>query len=342
MDWAMAEPARLPLAITLGGAGAHLWERLNLSAEGRGYLDRLVEQLDANTPVLDSARVLKQAGMLWRRTDRARALALAERSVALYRRLGPSPDLGAAIGFVGGDYVYLGRYEEAKAALTEAQSLLAGSNRIKSSLRVMIDLGTLALHENRLGDAKSAFQAARDLAQALKDPLREYIAVNNLAVLEIRMGSVARATEHFRVAASGFRSIAQAAYLGSVLVNLAACLALQGVDAEARAQATEALALTRVDGGTWLRLCLECWAFVAVRAGEYAEAAQILGFVDAAFTRSGEVREALSQKVYEEATQLLAVHCRAEDIRAWAEDGARWSETQAADFAARRLTAAGT
>ena len=337
LDWAMAEPARLSVAIALGGAGAHLWERLDLSAEGRGYLDKLVELIGAETPTAEAARLLMRAGMLWRRTDRARALPLAERSVAFYRKLGHLPDLGVAVGFVGGDYVFLGRYDEAAAALAEAQTLLSGNSRVKSSLRVTLDLGTLAQRENRVDDAKSTYQAAHDLARTLKDPLREYIVIHNLAVLEFGLGNLAQATEHSRDAASGYRSINQPAYLGVALVNLAACLALQNADAEARMHATEALSVTRVDGGSWLSLCLECWAFLAVRAGQHAEAARLLGFVDAGVVRSGEMRAAISQLVYDETTRLLAEHCAAEDIRAWADDGARWSETQAADFAIRRL-----
>jgi predicted ATPase len=337
LDWAMAAPERLPVAIALGGAGAHLWERLDLSAEGRGYLDKLVELIGAETPTAEAARLLMRAGMLWRRTDRARALPLAERSVAFYRKLGHLPDLGVAVGFVGGDYVFLGRYDEAAAALAEAQTLLSGNSRVKSSLRVTLDLGTLAQRENRVDDAKSTYQAAHDLARTLKDPLREYIVIHNLAVLEFGLGNLAQATEHSRDAASGYRSINQPAYLGVALVNLAACLALQNADAEARMHATEALSVTRVDGGSWLSLCLECWAFLAVRAGQHAEAARLLGFVDAGVVRSGEMRAAISQLVYDETTRLLAEHCAAEDIRAWADDGARWSETQAADFAIRRL-----
>jgi predicted ATPase len=342
LDWALEQPDRLPIAVALAGTVALLWERLNLPVEGRTYLDPLVLRLDDKMPTLDSARLLKQAGMLWRRSERLRALALTERAVQLYRQTDDKPGLGAALGFAGGDYVFLGRYDEAKAALAEAQTLLAGSDRIKSSLRVTINLSSLAQRESRIDDAKSALLAARDLARTLKDPLREYIVINNLAVIDFDLGSLAQAAEHFRDAASGFRSIDQPAYLGPALVNLAACLALQGADAEARVQATEALALTRVDGGTWLRLCLERWAFLAVRAGQYAEAARLLGFVEAGYARSGEVRVVLSQRICEETTRLLAAHCRADDLRAWAEDGACWSEEQAADFAVRRLTEAGS
>jgi predicted ATPase len=336
LDWAMAAPAQLPMAIALGGAGAHLWERLNLSAEGRGYLDRLAGHL-GETPTADGARVLQRASTLWRRVDRARASAYVERSVAQYRRLDDRGRLGAALALAGGDDVFLGRYEKAKAALAEAQALLNGTNRVKSSLRVALDLGTLAQRENRIDDAKSALHVAGDLARTLEDPLREYIAVNNLAVLEFRIGNITQATEHFRDTASGFRSIGQPAYLGPVLVNLASCLTLQNADAEARAYAIEALSLTRVDGGSWLRACLECWVFLAARAGQYAEAARLLGFIDVGFARSGEVREPLPQQVYDETARLLTAHCAADDIRAWADDGARWSETQAADFASRRL-----
>jgi len=95
--------------------------------------------------------------------------------------------------------------------------------------------------------------------------------------------------------------------------------------------------LTRVEGGVWLCLCLERWAFLAGRAGQYAEAARLLGFVDAGLARSGEMRAPLSQRVHDETKRLLAAHCAVDDILAWADDGARWSETQAADFTVRRL-----
>jgi predicted ATPase len=342
LDWALEQPERRDLAIALGGAVAYLWERLDLSAEGRGYLDRLVALIDETVPTAEAARVLRSAGMLWQRTDRARSVALTERSVALYRQMQSGPKLGAALGFLGSDYVFLGRHAEAKSLLEEAYGLLTEREHAKSLFRATSNLGTLAEIEGRAANALEYFTAARDLARNLKDGLRANIVINNLGVLDFSIGNLERAIEHFREAVSGFISFGRTVYLGYSLVNLAACLGLRDELAEARGHATEALALLRAAGGRWLTICLQLWAFLGSRAGRYAEAAQLLGFVDAAYARSGEIRQPISQRVYDELSSVLAAHCTTDNIGAWADDGERWSEPHAVDFATRRIISAQT
>jgi predicted ATPase/DNA-binding winged helix-turn-helix (wHTH) protein len=337
LDWALSAPNRVPLAMILAGVAGHLWVRLGLNIEGRGYLDRLVEIIDADTPPADAARVLRCAAMLSRRTDRPRSVALAERSVAIYRQIGDRLNLGAALGLLGSDYIVLGRHAEAKAILGEARELLSGTSSGKSLQGVVNDLGSLALLTNEPDEAQRCYTAARDLARRLNDSLREYIALNNLGELRFRVGAINQAIEYVRQAAAGFRALERPFYLGPVLVNLASYLTLQNEAGEARDVAAEALSLLRIDGGQWLRLCLQLWALIGAREGRYVAAAQLIGFVDAGFVRSGEARQAPSQWVFGVLSELLTANLGDDDIRAWAKEGASWGEDQAVAFTLQRL-----
>jgi predicted ATPase/DNA-binding winged helix-turn-helix (wHTH) protein len=336
LDWALAVPERQAVAVTLGGAVAHLWERLNLSVEGRAYMDRLVSLVDGQQSI-HAARVLRRAGTLWRRLDRARAVALAERSVALYRQIGDRLNLGTALGLLGGDYVYLGRHSEAEAILAEARTVLTGSNHDKSLFRAMTDLGNLAVSSNDLDKARHCYTAAREIAQKLKDTLRENIIIFNLGEVEFRAGEINQAIEYARESASGLRAAGHRIYLGWPVINLASYLAVQDKLDEARHQAIEALMLIEQEGGHLIRPCLQLWALLGACDGRYPEAAQLLGYLDADYARSGEVREPTEQRVYTHLSQRLSAGASAKDITAWATEGARWNGDHALDFVRRRL-----
>jgi predicted ATPase/DNA-binding winged helix-turn-helix (wHTH) protein len=337
LDWALAENSRAPLAIALGGAAAHIWERLNLSVEGMRYLDELVDLIDERVSVADAARLLRRAGTIRRRSNRARAAAMAERSVALYRQLDDRLNLGAALGLLGGDYIYLGRQAEAKAILEEAREILSESEFTKSLFRVMNGLGNLTLSANDPDGARQYYAIAREQALKLKDSLRNNLAIINIAEFEFRAGEVGRAIEYAREAVSGLRTTQELFYLGSALVNLASYLTVLERYSEARSYAAEALPLLRAEGGHWLMLCLQVWALIGAREEQHAAAAQLIGYVDADYGRSGQIREPTEQRVYADLSRLLAQNLSAKDIKAWAAEGARWSREHAVDFASRRI-----
>jgi predicted ATPase/DNA-binding winged helix-turn-helix (wHTH) protein len=337
LDWALAESTRATMALSLAGAGGHLWVRLALSAEGRNYLDRVMALIDAGTPPADAARVIRRAAVMWRRTDRQRAVALMERAVALYRQTDDRLNFGATLGALGGDYTFLGRYADAKAALDEARELLADSSHMKSLFSVMNELGTNAQLANDLDQAIRYFNTARDLARQLKDVLREGITVFNIGGVDFGLGAMDRAIAHARESAGMLRAEGCFPYLGWPLVNLASYLAVQDRQAEARDIAVEALSIVRQEGGHWLRLCLQLWSLIGAQEGRYVEAAQLLGFVDAGYKNSGEIREPVEQRIYKAVSRLVAANLTAEDIQAWAEEGARWDEERAFTITMARL-----
>jgi predicted ATPase/DNA-binding winged helix-turn-helix (wHTH) protein len=337
LDWALAAPERAELAIGLAGPAARLWEKLAIFVEGRHYAERAASLIDNNTPPAAAARLLRRAGALWHNADRTRALALQERSAALYRILGDRLSLGSVLGTVGALHVILGRSDEARAALEEARDILSGSDRKKSLGNVMNDLGNLALFTNDAAEARRCYARALDLARALKDANQQNLIMMNLAELDFGVGATDRAIEHGREAVSGFRSADRPYDLGSALINLASYLTVRGDHREARALATEALSLVSEEGGYILRLCLQHWALLGAVDGRHEAAAQLVGFVDAGYAAAAEVRHPTERQIYDRLSTLLDAALAPDDVRTYAAGGARWSEDHAVAFVLRRL-----
>jgi len=336
MDWALADPARAPTAIALTG-GARLWSMLNLLPEGRRQAERLLPLITEATPPAAAARALRRIGMLWRASDRQRALGLFERSAGLYRQVDDRLNLGSVLGLIGGDCIRLGRHAEAKLALEEARELLSGSSRIKSLINVMTDLGSLAVGMKEPDEARRHYAVARNLARQVKDIVRENTAIFNLGELEFSLGMIGQAIDYVRTAINSLRADDQPSRCGAPLYNLAAYQTIGGDPAEARAHAAEALTLLIPEGGYNLRACLQLLALIAAREGRNADAAQLMGWADAENARTGEIREPTEQKVYELLLETLAKNLTPDAIQGWAAEGARWNEGRAVDFTLRQI-----
>jgi predicted ATPase len=337
LDRALEKPERTQQGIALCGATGRLWYMLSLVPEGRRYCEKFIALIDGNTLAGHGGRLLKRSAMLWRFADRQRGVALMEQSAALYRQVEDPANLGSVLGLLGGDYYYLGRRAEAKAVLDQARELLSGSNRVKSQINVMTDLGNLALAMNETDEALRYYTTACDLARQAKDIIRETTTTFNLGEAAFRRGAIDEAIEYAREAASGLRSAGQVARCGPPLSNLATYLIFRGDLAEARTHATEALLLLVEEGGHWLRLGLQQWALLGALAGRHAEAAQLVGWVDAEYGRTGEIREPTEQRVYDFLLTVFAENLAPESIQSFAAEGARWSEDRAVDFTSRRI-----
>jgi tetratricopeptide (TPR) repeat protein len=201
LDRSLGRPDLDQDGIALFGTSGRLWYMLDLVPEGREYGDKLGALIDDNTPAATAARALGYNGISWRDADRAKSVALKERSAALYRQIGDRLNLGSALSLLGGDLAYLGRYTEAKAVLDEARDLLASSNRLKSLWNIINELGVLAQLGNDIAEAVRCFGLGRELARTLKDVLREGIILFNLGEVEFRLGAIDRAIERARESA---------------------------------------------------------------------------------------------------------------------------------------------
>jgi tetratricopeptide (TPR) repeat protein len=300
-------------------------------------MDRVLPLVAEDTPPAAEARLLRSAGSLWSNSDRLRALAQHERSAALYRQIGDRLNLATVLSTVGSLYASLGRNAEAKTALREAEGILSSSDRKKSLFNVMNNIGTLAGFMNEITEARHSFVRALELARSVKDLDRESYILMNLAEVEFVRGSVDRAVERAREAVSGWRSTHRRSFLVLGLISLGSYLILRGDLAEGRSVAEEALSAASEEGGFVVRVCLQQWALLGALGGRYGEAAQLLGFVDAGYAASGEVRQPNAQEIHGRLIRLLAAELPSADIHAYAAQGARWSEAEAVAFAADRL-----
>jgi predicted ATPase/DNA-binding winged helix-turn-helix (wHTH) protein len=332
LDWAQRDHRRPDIVISLTGSAVLYWQTLNLVGEGRALAERALSLVDEQSDPAAVARLHRLAGTLWRDGDRLRAVAYMERSAAGYRRLGDQGNLGIVLSATGGMLALLGRSDEAKAVLVEAEAILTPTEFRKSLFNALINRGVFALLEKDLTEALRYSARALDLARAQQDVVREIQALANLSEIEFNLGAVDRAAARCREAVARSRAAPAHPLLGWMLANLASYLIIQGEAGDARATAIEALTLLREEGGYFVRVCLQQWALFAALEQRYEAAARLLGYVDADFATAQEVRQPTEQIVHERIQTVLRAGLAGPARQAEATVGAGWTEREAIAF----------
>jgi tetratricopeptide (TPR) repeat protein len=336
LDWAFGPQGDAELGVALAGAAGPLWEKSSLLAEGRRYLET-AETAAAEVASVNRARLYRQIGTLWFGSDRPRALAALEQAEALYRKLGEPEERGAALALIGVAHSFMGERAKAKQQLNAAKELLAGARRPKTLFNIYNNLGVIAAMETEFAAARGFVDQALRLARRANARQSEVTALINLAEIEFNLGEIDLAVERASAAIGFLRADRLDEDLGWALVNIATYLLIAGRPAEAQRAATEALALVTLVGGFILRVCLQQCALLAANAGDLAEAARLLGFVDAGYEAAGERREPTEQRVHDDLTQKLPAGLTPAALQQLAEEGAAWTESIAAKAAAALL-----
>ena len=336
LDWALAEPERRQIAIALLGTGGLLLCDLILIAEGLKYLDRTLPLMGKDTPPDLSARLLIRAAAIGQAFYDPRGPLWAERAVALYRELGDRRGLASALTRLGFEDIMRRRYAEAETVLLEARQLLAGSKSIKRRFGVVNLLGTVSYYTKTIDEARRYFTQAFELARALKS-MRESLTCMDLGIVEYMSGNIDRAIELTREALSQARLRPALDWLGLILCNLGAYRIAQGNPSEARPVLEEALVLLVETRNYRTRVWLQPWAVLAAVEGRLAEAAQLIGFVDALRERHGQVLQQSELPLHNRLMGILETGLPPAELESLQAEGARWSEAEAIEFAADRL-----
>ena len=328
LDWALVAEGGQARAVALAGSAALLWEKISLLAEGRRYLERAEALLTPATPPPAAARLHRQIGNLWHSSDRPRALAALERAEALYRGLDDHAGLSAVLALLGAVRGFMGAKEQAAAALAEARLLLRCAGRPKSLFNVLNGLGVAAALSDDLLAARDYFEEALSTAQSFGAPDREALILINLAEVAFILGDLEGAAERGIAAVERLRGLDDKSDLDWALVNLTAYLLILERRSEAARTAREALQMVSESGGHILRVCLQQWALLAA-AAEPAEAARLMGFVDAGFDVAGETRQHAEQRVYDVLRARLELGLPGPALARSILEGATWSESHA-------------
>jgi predicted ATPase/DNA-binding winged helix-turn-helix (wHTH) protein len=338
LEWALADPARFDLAVELTASAGFVWHESGLVEEGRRFVSRVVTLLDDQTPPSHAAVILNDAATLSRYADHPEALRLHGRSATIVRRLGD--ELGMAMADIHIAFIELiskGRLENAAAVLA-AREVLSASGHKRSLCVAMIMLGAVATREGNIAEAIARFNSANELARQLKDRQSEHLAVANLALLEFTRGDVERAIQLGQEAVNSSRTLLQRDRIPRALHNLAAYLLAADRLGEARPVAEETLSLLRGQADMVHRLVsLQMWSLIAALEGRCLEAARLIGWVDAAYARSGGPRNPWEQRSYERLLLLLKPRLTDAERGALAAEGARWDLDEAMTFAFDRI-----
>jgi tetratricopeptide (TPR) repeat protein len=168
----------------------------------------------------------------------------------------------------------------------------------QGSARFLVAAGDTALEEGRLDDARRRYEEALSLARGTSEKAEEVLALNQLGVLDERLGALEDATNHYQRALN----LQQAADAGPgealIRTNLAGVLSARGRQEEAEEEIARAIELSRpVDdpanaGATRLRR-----AQILERAGRHEEAAADLEQAAVLFSRGGRAREEASVRL---------------------------------------------
>lgn len=332
MDWALAEPARAPLAIGLMAVGGRLWEVLNLRAEGRRYIERVIERIGPETPARDAVLVLyRGAGIL---TDTGAALTLAERAVALSHEIDDPVESAIARTYLGEIYTHRGRFDEARALFAGTAEILAAANRPKAVATCLGRSGVLAALTGDFASARTCFTGAAEAARSMKDTIGEAYFLRDLAELEYLSGETDRAIEIVREVVRRDRHIPEA------VGNLAVYLVAKGDLPEARIAAEQALELAREAGTYPVMVALHLWVLLGALDGRCAAAARLLGFVDAFYATSGQLQQPSMLEGRERIMTVLEAALSPADIEACTKEGASLNEEQAIFFTFEDLISA--
>jgi predicted ATPase/DNA-binding winged helix-turn-helix (wHTH) protein len=334
LEWALAKPERRAIALALGASGLLLFHVLSAAAEGLRYFERLVPLIDPDTPPAIAAGLLKQAFFHFRDMPEPAALAYLERATSLYRALDDRINLGVAMMRVGFLLTRQGRFEQAKAVLAEASKLVGRSNRSKLQMALYEAVGLNALKSDQIAEGRTCFTQLLNITRTLKSRYAVR-ATGSLALLEYSAGDVDRAIELGREAVREARAT-PGVLLGYQLTNLAAYLLARGNPGEARSFLEEAFALC-IAAGSHPPYDLQVWAVLGGLEGRLADAARLIGFVDAERVRTGQLRQKTEERLYGELSRRLEAGLPTAECASLKQEGASWTKPAAIKFVRSRL-----
>jgi tetratricopeptide (TPR) repeat protein len=338
MQWALAKPERADIAIGLAGIAAKLWDAMGHQSEARPLIEQALALVNGQSRSDIAARLLHYGGKLWSYADPLLMRGYYEHAADLYDRIGDRL-ASAVVRMSLESRSGLTRYEEAKSALTEAETLPSLAERCVSLCTLLNGLGGLASQRGEYDQARQYNAWAGKLMQELDDPVRSGVILLNLAEFEFAQGDIGRAIRTCTQSIEGDRATGRQLRrlaFGMALNNLTAYLLHAGRVAEARVFARQALEIYCAEGQGILKDCLQRWALLAALDGNYRHAARVLGFaeaVDGAGYRPG----ATEQYVRDAITALLWANLPLAETQALAGEGALWSEAEAVAFTLRYL-----
>jgi predicted ATPase/class 3 adenylate cyclase len=331
LEWALTRGNDAVLGGAIAGALGMLWRNAGLAVEGRYWISLALERVsDAEHPQI--------AACLWSGlsalSSGQRKHEAAERAMQLYASVGDARGAAIAQHQLAFALFQMGRLDEAKAANDQA---LATARACGDAVCVAVCLAQQAGIARLRGDGRAARELhAQALAahKALGNESGTALVLGNLAEVEFAEGhpelALRAVSEALEINAHG----KNATHIATGHTNSAAYRVALGDLSAARDSAREGLRLARqVRDERCIAIALQHLALLAVLGGDARRGSQLLGYVNPQYAALGMQREPTEQWGYDKLAAALREKLSEDEIAQLAEDGAAWSEDQAAEEA---------
>jgi predicted ATPase/class 3 adenylate cyclase len=300
------------------------WRAVGLEAEGAARCERYLEALPRDNTKLLALLSCALSYLVSNCGRTVRAVEVAIVAVTFARQSGDPATLAEALTQCASRAVVAGRHDEAEAALAEAEGI---PETLTSPGVTLVLLETRALLSLERGDFETAARALEHLRKqqrALGNAGNEFITTLNLAELEHERGQTPRAIAILQETIERARSAASKKFLTALLLNLAGYLAAVEDVPGAVAAAREAIGINaaREPDHIYVAIGLEHLALVYALRGDFARAAALEGYADAAFTRNGFERELTEATTHGRLTTLLGEGLEADELARLTAEGA--------------------
>jgi non-specific serine/threonine protein kinase len=291
--------------------------------EGRRWLDAALAHATNAPPALRAKALFAASELAGEQGDVALGLALAERSVALYRGLGDTAGLPFALFALGWKVAARGDLDRAEAVLGECLDLSRRTGNHLGEAHALTALAQLAVVRGELARAVALSEQALVVCRELGSTWGRIVVLHNLGVYLWERGEHGQARACLEECVA-LRERLRDPWGGAISLLVLGGLALERGDADGAARLLrQSLARHRILGNTGrVTLCLRGLGCAAALQHQLARAARLFGAV-AGFRELWAEERAATRAGYERA--LAAVRA-ALDEATWS---AAWAAGQA-------------
>jgi len=269
--------------LRLAAALGRFWSVRGHLHEGRGWLERLLDRASVDgmvvpaVPTLVRARALNAAGALaWSQGDCARATALCEAGLALYRELDDREGVALALNNLGFVAVDQGDFARATALLTESLDLYRRLDDTWGIAQTLGDLGVVAAQQGDLARATRLLEQSLPLRRQVGDKRGIAVTLSNLGGVAADAGDYRRAEALYQENVTLARALGNKRGIALSLNSLGDVAYAQGDKTRAAALYEDGLILFRELGDTWgMALTLDDLGAIAAERQDYARAAAL-------------------------------------------------------------------
>jgi len=332
LEWALTHGNDAVLGGAIAGALSRLWISAGLAVEGRYWLELALERVNAAEQPLIAARLWLALSAL---SSGQRMHDAAERAMRLYALVGDARGSGRAQRYAAWSLLEMGRHDEAKATNEQALAAARACGDAWNAAGCLDAQATMAWAHGDLRAARDLYAQALAAFRGLGDESAAAVVVGNKADLEFAEGRPDQAlravSEAFGIRLRGMHAelIAADHHNNSAAYRIA----LGDMDA-ARDSAGEGLRFARpARYELGIAIALQHLALLAGLVGSVRRGAQLLGYVDAQYSRLGMQRATTEQWGHDKLMAALRETLSEDEIAQLAADGAAWSEDQAVEAA---------